>query len=38
MACGFLPSEFEYSDLFDYLSNWTSSQVEQKTDYLDQNG
>jgi hypothetical protein len=33
----FLTSEFEYNDLFDYLSNWKSNQVEQKYKHLDQN-
>jgi hypothetical protein len=30
--------EFDYDDIFDCLSNWTSSQIEQEIDYLGQNG
>jgi hypothetical protein len=33
----FLTNELDYNDLFDYLSNWTSSQVKQKIDHLGQN-
>jgi len=33
----FLISELDYNKLFDYLSNWTFNQVEQKIDHLSQN-
>jgi len=33
-----LTNELDYNDLFDYLSNWKSSEVQQKIDYLGQNG
>jgi hypothetical protein len=32
MTCVFLTNEFGKNNLFDYLSNWTSSQVEKKFD------
>ncbi len=34
----FLINELDYNDLFDYLSNETYSQVEQKNNHLGQNG
>jgi len=29
MACVFLTGKLDQSDLFDYMSNWTSNQIEQ---------
>jgi len=33
----FLINEFDYNKRFDYLSNWTFNQVEQKIDHFSQN-
>jgi len=34
----YLVGELDYNDVFDYLSNCTSNQIEQKIDHYDQNG
>jgi hypothetical protein len=33
----FFPNEFDYINLFDYLSNWKSNQIKQKIDHVGQN-
>ncbi len=33
----FFPNEFDYINLFDYLSNWKPNQIKQKIDHLGQN-
>jgi hypothetical protein len=37
MSCVFFISKLDQGDLFDYMWNWTSIQVEQNNDHLGQN-